>query len=199
MRAALLFLLALPWLADALPAAAQSLVCPGRISARIGGEMPDKAAMLLAVKVPGDREIEVAFRRALFAALRRNDYIMGVPPTHFLIWQGNISRPPIGAPPPKAERPLVREEQLGRETGEIVALPGMPTLDRDAMSFRPDTLRIEGLVQLRELLTGRVIWNAELTCARATLVDEGTEAALVSTLVNAIVPAIGKTLRNKEF
>jgi len=199
MRPALLLLLALPWLAAALPAAAQSLVCPGRISARMSGEMPDKAAMLLAVKVPGDREIEIAFRRAMFAALRRSDYIMGVPPTHFLVWQGNISRPPVGPAPPRMDKPLTREERLGRELGEIVALPGMPRLERETMPVAPDAGRIEGLVQLRELLTGRVIWNAELTCARTPIMDEAAEAALVSTLVNTIVPAIGKTLRNKEF
>jgi hypothetical protein len=199
MRPAFLLLLGLSWLACAVPAAAQTAVCPGRISARLNGEMPDKAAMLLAVKVPGEREVEVAFRRALFAALRRNDYILGVPPTHFLIWQGNIGRPAIGAPPPKTARPLTREEQLGRELGEIVALPGMPKLDRDAMPIAPDALRIEGLVQFRELLTGRVIWSAEVTCARSPVIDESAEAMLVSTLVNAIVPAIGKTLRNKEF
>ena len=181
----------------AAPAAqAQNMVCPGRISARMSGEMPEKVTMLLAVKAPGDREIEVDFRRALFAALRRSEFIMGVPPTHLLVWQGNIARPVIGAAPRKTDRALTRDDPLGRELGEIIALPGMPKLDRETVPLPADTARIEGLLQLRELLTGRVIWNAEVSCARSPAAEE---PMLISILINAIVPTSGKTVRTKEF
>ena len=62
-------------------------------------------------------------------------------------------------------------------------------------SERTITIRFNASAELREMASGKVIWSAQLTCARAST----DRAALIGALVRVVVPAIGKSMRDRLF
>jgi len=182
------WLLAVWVLLAPLPALAQG-ACPGRISSTVLGTVPSLA--MLTVQVPGDDQANQSFQRSMIAALRRSGFTIGAPPTHVLTWRGDInarSRPD----PLRTEQFSGRGSTPSRGLDDLGWMQGVPRLERGAGSA---VSRIEGSVELRDVSSGRVIWSAQLTCARAG----SNDAALVGTLVGVIVPTIGQTVRNREF
>ena len=57
------------------------------------------------------------------------------------------------------------------------------------------TRRLNGSVELRDRANGRVVWTAVLSCDR----QGDDQAALIGTLVGAVVPAIGHTVAGRAF
>ena len=55
--------------------------------------------------------------------------------------------------------------------------------------------RLNGSVELRDRASGRVVWTAILSCDR----QGDDQAALIGTLVGAVVPAIGQTVAGRAF
>ena len=59
----------------------------------------------------------------------------------------------------------------------------------------PGTVRLNGVVELRERATGRVVWTAVISCDR----NGNDQGALIGTLAAAVVPLIGQTVGGRSF
>jgi hypothetical protein len=168
----------------ATPALAQS-PCPGRLSANAFAPVPRNAAV--AVPDRAGTENERRLREAVLAALRTNGRQVSAEAPYILSWRGGISA------------------EGGTRGGFSDTLQGRTFRDSDDLSWAHDlprlggrqmpTLRVSGVVELRERASGRVVWTAVLSCER-----HGTDdAALFGHLANAVAPWIGQPVAGRPL
>jgi hypothetical protein len=60
---------------------------------------------------------------------------------------------------------------------------------------RVPTLRVSGVVELRERASGRVVWTALLSCKR----HGADDAALFAHLAHAVAPFLGQAVAGRPF
>lgn len=166
------------------PALAQS-VCPGRISANAFAPVPRDAAIAVPdrAQTENERRLRAAVLGALAGAGRRVD--ANAP--YILSWRGGIS----------AEGDNfggfadTMQGRTFREGDDLTWAHDMPRMG----GRRIPTLRVSGIVDLRDRASGRVVWTAVLSCER-----HGTDdAALFSHLAGAVAPWIGQSLAGRPF
>lgn len=166
------------------PALAQS-VCPGRISANAFAPVPRDAAIAVPdrAQTENERRLRAAVLGALAGAGRRVD----ANALYILSWRGGIS----------AEGDNfggfadTMQGRTFREGDDLTWAHDMPRMG----GRRIPTLRVSGIVDLRDRASGRVVWTAVLSCER-----HGTDdAALFSHLAGAIAPWIGQSLAGRPF
>src|SRR2546422_913244 len=87
---------------------------------------------------------------------------------------------------------LVPAGQALAQTGAQSACPGH--LSATALSAVPRDA-VYGIALRNDDATGRVVWTAVLSCDR----QGDDQAALIGTLVGAVVPAIGQTVAGRAF
>jgi hypothetical protein len=173
------------------PAAAQH-PCPGHISATALRAVPRDAAFGIALR--GDADIERALRDRALAALRAAGRRVADPPSHVLSWRGGLSMDgAAAAPPPSLHGPA----DGFQDSDDLHWMQDVPRLGRRGSSSQgaPGTVRLNGVVELRERAGGRVVWTALLSCDR----HGDDRAALIATLVGAVVPLIGQTVGGRSF
>jgi hypothetical protein len=173
------------------PAAAQH-PCPGHISATALRAVPRDAAFGIALR--GDADIERALRDRALAALRESGRRVGDPPSHVLSWRGGLSMDgAAAAPPPSLHGPA----DSFQDSDDLHWMQDVPRLGRRGGGGQgaSGTVRLNGVVELRERASGRVVWTALLSCDR----HGDDRAALIATLVGAVVPLIGQTVGGRSF
>lgn len=166
------------------PAAAQS-VCPGRLSANAFAPVPRNAAIAVPdrTQTENERRLRAAVLGALVNAGRRVD--ANAP--YILSWRGGIS--PEGDNFGGFSDTL--QDRAFRDSDDLSWTHDVPRMG----GRRVPTLRVSGIVELRERSTNRVVWTAVLSCER-----HGTDdAALFAHLANAVAPWIGQSLAGRPF
>lgn len=168
----------------ATPALAQS-ACPGRLSANAFAPVPRNAA--IAVPDRAGTENERRLRNAVLAALRTNGREVSANAPYVLSWRGGVS------------------QEGGSTRGFADTMQDRSFRDGDDLSWAQDaprmggrrlpTLRVSGLVELRERASNRVVWSAVLTCERQGVDDE----AMFGQLANAVAPVIGQGVAGRPF
>ncbi|MDO9710434.1 hypothetical protein [Paracraurococcus lichenis] len=178
-------------LAALLPAGqgfAQS-ACPGHLSATALQPVPRDAVYGIALR--SDDATSRALRDQVFAALRARGQRVGEPATHVLSWRGGLATdgPGRGGSDP------FRFDDSDRfhESDDLHWMQDLPRNRRPGGA--PAAQRLNGSVELRDRATGRVVWTAVLSCDRRG----NDQAALICTLVGAVVPAIGQTVAGRAF
>jgi hypothetical protein len=176
--------LALAGVVAAAPAGAQS-VCPGRLSANAFAPVPRNAA--IAVPDRTGTENERRLRDSVIAALRTAGRQVNADAPYILSWRGGISQEggtQLGFGDTMQDRTF-------RDGDDISWAQNVPRAGGRQMP----TLRVSGVVELRERSSNRVVWTAVLSCER-----HGTDdAALFAHLANAIAPWIGQPLAGRPF
>jgi hypothetical protein len=173
-------------LLGAVPAALAQSVCPGRISANAFAPVPRDAAIAVPDR-PGGSPSEQRLRRAVLAALQGAGRRVAADAPFILSWRGGVS----------AE---------GDNSGGFAdTLQGRSFRDSDDLSWvqqvpraggrRVPVLRINGVVELRERASGRVVWTAVLSCERHGTDDE----ALFGHLATAVAPLLGQGVAGRPF
>ncbi|NOG70664.1 hypothetical protein HJG45_09805 [Roseicella sp. DB1501] len=166
--------------------------CPGHLSATTLAPLPHGAVLGIALR--NDDATGRALRDATEAALRRAGYRLGEPATHRLSWRGGLSTPGGGR---SGNDPFSFRDADNNPDGDD--LSWMRDLSSPRSSSRrrggAPPQRLTGSVELRDRATGRVIWTAVLSCDR----QGSDQAALIRTLVGAVVPAIGETVAGRAF
>jgi hypothetical protein len=168
----------------ALPAAAQS-VCPGRLSANAFAPVPRHAA--IAVPDRAQTASERALREAVLGALANAGRRVDPNAPYILSWRGGISAEGdnYGGFSDRLQDRAFRESDDLSWAQEVPRMGGR----------RVPTLRVSGVVELRERSTNRVVWTAVLSCER-----HGTDdAALFAHLANAVAPWLGQSLAGRPF
>ena len=175
------------WLATG-PAVAQGGACPGHLSATALSPVPRDAVYGIALR--NDDATGRALRDQLFAALRARGHRVGEPATHMLSWRGSLSTDGIGR---GGSDPFsFRDSDNNRDGDDLGWMQDVP---RNARRGGPPVRRLNGSVELRDRTSGRVVWTAVLSCDR----QGDDQAALIGTLVGAVVPAIGQTVAGRAF
>jgi len=169
------------------PAAAQH-PCPGHISATALRPVPRDATFGIALR--SDEDVQRALRDRTLAALRSAGRQVANPPTHMLSWRGGLSMDRgASAPLPSLYGPA----DSFRDSDDLSWVQDVPRLGRRGGA--PATVRLNGVVELREMASGRVVWTAVISCDR-----QGNDSgALITTLVGAVVPLIGETVGGRAF
>jgi hypothetical protein len=162
--------------------------CPGHLSATALSAVPPDAVYGIALR-NGDATGR-ALRDQLFAALRASGRKVGEPATHVLAWRGSVSTD--GGSQGGSDPFSFRDADNNRDSDDLGWMRDVPrTQRRGAVPVR----RLNGGVELRDRASGRVVWTAVLSCDR-----QGDDmAALIGTLVGAVVPAIGHTVAGRAF
>jgi hypothetical protein len=168
----------------ATPALAQS-ACPGRLSANAFAPVPRNAA----IAVP-DREgtaNERRLRGAVLAALRGAGRQVTPDAPYILSWRGGISQEGGSA---RGFADTMQDRSF-REGDDLSWAHDVPRFGGREMP----TLRVSGIVELRERASNRVVWTAVLSCERQGTDDE----ALFGHLANAVAPLIGQPVAGRPF
>ena len=166
------------------PALAQG-ICPGRVSANAFAPVPRTAA--IAVPDRAQTENERRLRGAVLAALEGNGRRVAADAPYILSWRGGVS----------AEGDNfggfsdTLQDRTFRESDDLSWAHDMPRMG----GRRIPTMRVSGIVELRERASGRVVWSAVLTCQRQGTDDE----ALFGHLANAVAPLIGQSVAGRPF
>lgn len=168
----------------AAPALAQS-PCPGRLSANAFAPVPRNAA--IAVPDRAGTENERRLREAVLAALRTSGRQVSADAPYVLSWRGGVSQEG-GSQRGFADTMQDRSFRQGDDLSWAQEAPRMG-------GRRMPTLRVSGLVELRERASNRVVWSAVLSCERHGLDDE----ALFGHLANAVAPLIGQGIAGRPF
>lgn len=186
MRATVLRLCALAgaMLGPAAPVLAQS-VCPGRLSANVFAPIPRDAA--IAVPNRTQTENERRLRGAVLGALAGVGRRVADDAPYVLSWRGGISAEGdnFGGFADTMQGRTFRESDDLSWTSEVPRMGGR----------RVPTLRVSGVVELRERASGRVVWTAVLSCQRHGTDDE----ALFGHLATAVAPLIGQPAAGRPF
>lgn len=162
--------------------------CPGHLSATTLAPLPRGAVLGIALR--NDDATGRALREATEAALRRVGYRVGEPATHRLSWRGSLSTP--GGTRGGSDPFSFRDADNNPDGDD---LSWMQDLSSPRRRGAVPPQRLTGSVELRDRATGRVIWTAVLSCDR----QGSDQAALIRTLVGAVVPAIGETVAGRAF
>ena len=169
----------------ATPAVAQS-VCPGRISAQAFSPVPRDAAIAVPDR-PGGSANERALRGAVLGALANAGRRVDPNGPFILSWRGGIT----------AEGDNFGgfgDTMQGRTFREGDDLTWSQNVPR-AGGRRVPTLRVSGVVELRDRQSQRVAWSAMVSCER-----HGTDdAALFAHLANAVAPLLGQPAAGRPF
>ena len=177
-------------LAALLPAgqALAQAACPGHLSATALTPVPRDAVYGVALR--NDDATGRALRDQVFAALRASGHRVGEPATHVLSWRGSLSTDGIGR---GGSDPFsFRDSDNNRDGDDLGWMRDVP---RNRRGGAVPVRRLTGSVELRDRASGRVIWTAVLSCDR----QGDDQAALIGTLVGAVVPAIGQTVAGRAF
>jgi len=172
----------------AAPAAAQT-ACPGRISATALRPLPADA--VIGTRLADDAPLQVALRDRLLAALRQAGRRVGDSPTHLLSWRGSLGG--AGGAGGAGNDLLWSERDRFQDSDDLSWMRTVPRARRPGGATA--ALRLNATVELREAAGGRVIWTAILSCERRG--DD--QAALIATLVGAVVPILGETVSGRAF
>jgi hypothetical protein len=180
--------------AAAPPPAAAQHPCPGHISATTLRPVPRDASFGIALR--GDGDIERALRDRAVVALRESGRRVADPPSHVLSWRGGLSMDgAASAPLPSLYGPI----DSFQDSDDLHWMQDVPRLRRrdggGGGGGAPATVRLNGVVELRERASGRVVWTALVSCDR----HGNDQAALIGTLVGAVVPLIGQTVSGRGF
>jgi hypothetical protein len=176
------------WLATG-PAVAQGGACPGHLSATALSPVPRDA--VYGIALANDDATGRALRDRLFAALRASGHRVGEPATHVLSWRGSVSTGNGGGG--RGNDPFgFRDADNNRDSDD---LGWMQDVSRTGRRGAVPVRRLNGSVELRDRASGRVVWTAILSCDR----QGDDQAALIGTLVGAVVPAIGQTVAGRAF
>lgn len=179
------------WLAATLLPAGGALAqaaCPGHLSATALSPVPRDAVYGIALR--NDDATGRALRDQLFAALRASGRKVGEPATHVLSWRGGMSDGFGGGG--RNDPFSFRDADNNRDGDDLGWMQDVP---RNARRGGPPARRLNGTVELRDRATGRVVWTAVLSCDR----QGDDQAALIGTLVGAVVPVIGQTVGGRAF
>lgn len=171
-------------LASVAPGLAQS-PCEGRISANSFAPVPRNAA----VAVP-DRQgssNEQRLRGAVLAALQGAGRQVAPQAPYILSWRGGISQEG-GSDRGFAD---TLQDRTFRDSDDITWAQNAPRFGGRQIP----TLRVSGVVELRERASGRVVWTAVLSCNRSGTDDQ----ALFDHLAAAVAPLIGQSLAGRPF
>lgn len=166
------------------PALAQG-VCPGRVSANAFAPVPRNAA--IAVPDRAQTENERRLRGAVLAALQGSGRRVATDAPYILSWRGGIS----------AEGDNfggfsdTLQDRSFRESDDLSWAHEVPRMG----GRRVPTLRVSGVVELRERASNRIVWTAVLTCTRHGTDDE----ALFGQLATAVAPLIGQSVAGRPF
>lgn len=161
--------------------------CPGHLSATALAPVPRDAVLGIALR--GDDQTSRALRDQLFAALGAAGHRVGEPATHLLSWRGGLS---AEAPGRGADPFSLHDTDSFRDSDDLGWMQDLPRARRRGAA---PVRRLNGRVELRDRATGRVVWTAILSCDR----QGSDQAALIGTLVGAVVPAIGQTVAGRGF
>lgn len=165
-------------------AAAQSS-CPGSVSAHAFAPVPPNAA--IAVPDRAQTPNERLLRGAVLAALQANNRRVAADAPYILSWRGGVS----------AEGDNFGgfgDTMQGRSFREGDDLSWVPEVPRMG-GRRVPVLRVNGIVELRERASNRVVWSAMLSCQRHGTDDQ----ALFNQLANAVAPLIGQSVAGRPF
>ncbi len=174
-------------LGNALPAAAQEHPCPGQISATALRPLPPDASFNLAGRVDSDAERQL--KAAVLAALQRSGRPVSDTPTHLLSWRGGI-----GVDSALPGRPSPFDELSSfHDSDDLHWMQDVPRLRRAPASAM--RRRLNGIVELRERASGRVVWTAMLSCER----HGSDQNALFGTLIGAVLPVLGQSVSARQF
>lgn len=167
------------------PALAQS-PCPGRLSANAFAPVARDAAIAVPERARGSPS-EMRLREAVLAALRGTGRQVRADAPFILSWRGGISQEG-GSARGFAD---TMQDRTFREGDDLSWAHDVPRFGGRQMP----TLRVSGLVELRERASGRVVWSAVLSCER-----HGTDdAALFGHLAGAVAPLIGQPVAGRPF
>lgn len=162
--------------------------CPGHLSSTALAPVPRDAVYGIALR--NDDATGRALRDQLFTALRASGRKVGEPATHVLSWRGSLSTD--GGSRGGADPFSFRDADNNRDGDDLGWMQDVPRNQRrGAVPVR----RLNGSVELRDRASGRVVWTAVLSCDR----QGDDQAALIGTLVGAVVPAIGQTVAGRAF
>ncbi|TDH62202.1 hypothetical protein E2C06_12485 [Dankookia rubra] len=177
-------------LAALLPAgqALAQAACPGHLSATALAPVPREAVYGIALR--NDDATGRALRDRVFAALRAAGHRVGEPATHVLSWRGSLSAD--GGRGGGADPFSFRDADNNRDGDDLGWMRDVP---RNRRGGAAPVRRLNGNVELRERASGRVVWTAVLSCDR----QGDDQAALIGTLVGAVVPVIGQTVAGRAF
>ncbi len=177
-------------LAALLPAgeALAQPACPGHLSATALQPVPRDAAYGIALS--SDDATSRALREQVFAALRTAGKRVGEPATHVLSWRGSIGTNGAAGRTPDPFR--FDDSDRFHDSDDLHWMQDVPRIARRGAS---PVRRLNGSVELRDRATGRVVWTAVISCDR----QGNDQAALIGTLVGAVVPVIGQTVAGRAF
>jgi hypothetical protein len=188
MSFALLLAALLPAMVMPAGQALAQAACPGHLSATALAPVPRDAVYGVALR--NDDATGRALRDQVFAALRATGHRVGEPATHVLSWRGSLSTDGIGR---GGSDPFsFRDSDNNRDGDDLGWMQDVP---RNRRGGAVPARRLNGSVELRDRASGRVIWTAVISCDR----QGDDQAALIGTLVGAVVPAIGQTVAGRAF
>ncbi|WP_431271295.1 hypothetical protein [Dankookia sp. P2] len=161
--------------------------CPGHLSATALAPVPRDAVYGVALR--NDDATGRALRDQVYAALRAAGRRVGEPATHVLSWRGSLS---TDGGRGGADPFSFRDADNNRDGDDLGWMRDVP---RNRRGGAVPARRLNGSVELRDRASGRVVWTAVLSCDR----QGDDQAALIGTLVGAVVPAIGQTVAGRAF
>jgi hypothetical protein len=172
-------------LLGATPTFAQS-ACPGRLSANAFAPVPRDAAIAVPDRAGGSPN-EGRLREAILAALRGSGRQVRADAPFILSWRGGISQEGGSA------RGFgdTMQDRTFREGDDLTWAHDVPRFGGRQMP----TLRVSGIVELRERASGRVVWTAVLSCERHGTDDQ----VLFGHLATAVAPLIGQSVAGRPF
>lgn len=188
-RALRLSLLGLSLAGFAAPAFAQH-PCPGYVSTNALAPVPRNAA--IAVVGRADTRTEEQLRDTVIDALRRGGHPVRDDAPFQISWRGGVSADGLG----RSSGGGVADMFSGSVFRDSDDLTWMQSVPRNRRSGPSGPMRVSGFVELRDRETRRVVWTAVVSCTRDANADQ---AALFSTLANAVVPMIGQTANARPF
>ncbi|MBP0465293.1 hypothetical protein J5Y09_15315 [Roseomonas sp. PWR1] len=181
---AIRFITAAVLAACAAPAFAQD-TCPGRLSANAFAPVPRTAA--IAVPDRAQSENERRMRAAVLGALATSGRRVAADAPYILSWRGGVSTEGDNF----GGFADTMQDRTFREGDDLSWAHDAPRMG----GRRVASVRVSGVVELRDRASGRVVWTAVLSCTRHGTDDE----ALFAHLANAVAPWIGQAVAGRPF
>lgn len=160
-------------------------ICPGRLSANAFAPVPRNAAV--AVPDRTQTENERRLRAAVLGALATSGRRVAADAPFILSWRGGVSTEGDNF----GGFADTMQDRTFREGDDLSWAHDVPRMG----GRRVASVRVSGVVELRERASGRVVWTAVLSCTRHGTDDE----ALFAHLANAVAPWIGQPVAGRPF
>lgn len=176
--------MALGVLAGAGPAVAQG-ICPGRVSANAFAPIPRDAAIAVPNRTQSDKEQRL--RGAVLAALNTAGRRVADNAPYVLSWRGGISYEGDNL----GGFGDTMQDRTFRESDDLSWTSNVPRMGGRTVA----AVRVNGVVELRDRASGRVVWTAVLSCQRHGTDDD----ALFAHLASSVAPLIGQSAAGRPF